>query len=81
MISQERLIACASAAGSRASSLLAFASSQSKNSPIDDQAVLDDFGEAGAQLAIGQRVQRVGVREHRGRLMERADEVLAARDD
>src|SRR5437868_12759680 len=46
--------------------------------PIDDEAVLDDLGEPGAQLPVGKRRKRVGVCEYRCRLMERADEILAA---
>ena len=46
---------------------------------VDDEPVLDDLGEAGAQLAIGQGAERVGIGEHRGGLMKRADEILAAR--
>ena len=46
---------------------------------VDDDAVLDDLGEAGGELARRQRCERAGIREHRDRLMERADHVLAAR--
>ena len=45
-------------------------SSQSKKLAVDDEPVLDDFGEAGAQLAIGQRGERVRCRRRR----RRADE-------
>ena len=56
-----------------------FASSQSDERRIEREAVLDHLGEAGAQLAVGQRVEGGDVRDHRPRLVERADHVLAAR--
>ena len=46
---------------------------------VEREAVLDHLGEPGAQLAVGQRVERGHVRDHRARLMEGADHVLAAR--
>src|SRR3982751_1747219 len=47
--------------------------------PIDDEAIFDDFGESCAQLAIGQRAERIGVRENGRWLMECANQILAAR--
>ena len=79
LISHERWIACASAAASRATSASMFASIQSKKSAVGDRAVLDDFGQARAEFARGQRAQRGSVGDHRVRLVERADHVLAER--
>ena len=42
-------------------------------------AVLDDFGQTRAQLALGQRFQCVQVSHHQLRLVERTDHVLAQR--
>ena len=53
------------------------ASRRSRRSRIS--AVLDDLGEPGGELALGQRRERVGVREHHARLVEGADHVLAER--
>ena len=50
-----------------------------KESRIDDDAVLDDLGEPGAELARWQRAQRARVGQNPDRLMERADHVLCAR--
>src|SRR5690606_33103283 len=44
---------------------------------VADQAVLDDFGISGEQLALGQGVENAGVGEHQARLMEGPDEILA----
>jgi hypothetical protein len=44
---------------------------------IDDEPVLDHFGEAGSQLPIGQRGERVRVCEDGRRLVERTDEILS----
>ena len=71
-------MACASAAGSSASSASRLPSSQREEAGVGDQAVLDHLGEARAQLARRQRAQRVGVGDHGARLVERADQVLAA---
>ena len=46
---------------------------------IADQPVLDHFGESGAQFARWQGGERVRVAHHRRRLVEGADQVLAAR--
>ncbi len=46
---------------------------------VQGQPVLDHLGQPGAQLAVGQRVEGRHVRDHRARLMEGADHVLAAR--
>jgi hypothetical protein len=46
---------------------------------IHDHAVLDDFCQAGGQLARRQRLQRAGIGQDCDRLMERADHVLRAR--
>ena len=62
-----------------ASSVGMFASSHAKNVGVADRAVLDHFGEPGAQLAVGQRRQAIGVDQHGARLVERADHVLAER--
>ena len=44
---------------------------------IGNERVLDDFGEAGAELAGRQRRQRRGVGDHGDRLVKGADQVLA----
>jgi hypothetical protein len=44
---------------------------------VADEAVFDDLGVAGGELARRQRRQRVAVGEDEARLMEGADEVLA----
>ena len=46
---------------------------------VGDQAVLHHFGEPRRQLAVGQGLQRVGIRDHAQRLVEGAHEVLATR--
>ncbi len=46
---------------------------------VGDRAVLDDLGQAGQQLALGQGIQRVEVADHAQRLVEGADHVLAGR--
>jgi hypothetical protein len=46
---------------------------------IAEQAVFDDFGIAGAELPLGQRVEQRGICQHQHRLMKRADEILAVR--
>ena len=45
---------------------------------VADQAGLGDLGVSGAQFARRQRAQRAGVGQHHARLVERADQVLAA---
>jgi len=50
-----------------------------KKHRVANQADLDDLGESGRELAVGKRIERVGVDNHRARLMERADHVLAER--
>ncbi len=40
--------------------------------------IFDDFGQPGLQLALGERGERVSVGQHCARLVECADEVLAA---
>ena len=42
-----------------------------------DHAVLDDLGQAGAELAVGERPQALGVDPDSARLIEGADQVLA----
>jgi hypothetical protein len=54
-----------------------FFSSHSKKVRLVDQPVFGDFGIAGAEFALGKRVQHIGVGEHEIRLMEDADQVLA----
>ena len=54
------------------------ASIQSKKARVADQSVLDDLGQSGAQLALGQAGEQIGIDDHRTRLMEGADHVLAA---
>ena len=39
--------------------------------------VLDHLGEPGSQLALGQRLERVEVAQHKARLIKRADQVFA----
>ncbi len=46
---------------------------------VDDGAVLDHLGQAGGQLALGQRVQGAGIGQYHVGLVERADHVLAQR--
>ena len=46
---------------------------------VEREAVLDHLGQARAQLAVGQRVEGRHVRDHRARLVEGADHVLAER--
>ena len=46
---------------------------------IEDRAVLDDFGEAGAEFPGRERPQRLDVGDHEPRLMEGADQVLPQR--
>ena len=46
---------------------------------IAQHAVFDDFGIAGAELALRQRVEHLGVGDHQHRLMKRAEQVLAVR--
>ena len=45
--------------------------------PAGDDAVLDDFVEAGPELPAWQRRQELGIDDDRGRLMIGADQVLA----
>ena len=54
-------------------------SSQSNSSGSQTTAVLDHLGKAGTQFPVGQRGQGVGVRDDGERLIEGADQVLAAR--
>ena len=44
---------------------------------VVDDAVFDDFGEAGAELARGQRSQRVEIAQDESRLIKRTDEIFA----
>ena len=44
---------------------------------VVNDAVFDDFGEAGAKLARRQRLQRVEIAEHEARLVKCADQILA----
>jgi hypothetical protein len=46
---------------------------------VPDQTVFDHFGQARAQLTIGQRSQGIGIGQHQFRLMEGTDHVLAER--
>lgn len=46
---------------------------------VSEQAIFGDLGVAGAELARRQRVQHRGIGHHQHRLMERADQVFAAR--
>ena len=48
-----------------------------KKRRVADEAVLDDLGQPGREFTVGKRVERVGVDNHRARLVERADHVLA----
>ena len=50
-----------------------------KQRAVVDAAVLDDLAQARADLACVERLQRVAVHEHQLRLIERAQQVLAAR--
>ncbi len=79
LIRQLSWIACASAAGSRATSASICASSHARNARVADRAVLDHFREARGELARRQRAQAIGVDQHGARLVERADHVLAER--
>src|SRR4051812_36896769 len=49
-----------------------------KKLAVADQAILDDLGESGLILTAGQGCEYVRVSEHLARLMEGADQVLAA---
>ncbi len=51
----------------------------SKEGRIAEQPVLGNLCVSGAQLAIRERAQRVGIGEHQARLVEGADKVLALR--
>ena len=46
---------------------------------VGEQPVLQDFRQAGGELARWQRLQDIGVRHDDARLVERADQVLAVR--
>jgi hypothetical protein len=46
---------------------------------IANEPVFNDLGQAGAQFALWQRRQRIGIDDHRLRLVKRADHVLAER--
>ena len=46
---------------------------------VAEQPVFGDFGIAGAELALRQRVEQRGVGDHQDRLVEGADQVLAVR--
>ena len=50
-----------------------------KERPIADQAVLDHFRIARAELPLAQRVEAAGIGENEGRLMERPDEIFSVR--
>ena len=56
-------MACASAAAIPREQLVDVRLEPAEEGRIADEAVLDDFREAGAQLAVGQRAQRVGIRD------------------
>ena len=71
-------MAWVSAAVSRASSLAAFASSQSKKSRSTMSPYLMTSASPARNSRSGKRGERVGIGEHGGGLMKRADEVLAA---
>ena len=49
----------------------------SEKSRVADQAVFDDFGIAGAELARRKGIEQRRIRDHQDRLMEGADEILA----
>ena len=46
---------------------------------ITDQSVLDHLGQTGAQFAVRQGSEGIGVRQHAARLIKRTDHVLAER--
>ncbi len=71
-------MACATASGSSASSASRWASIQPRKTAIRHQGVLDHLGESGTQLARRQRGERVRVGDDGARLVEGADQVLAA---
>ena len=47
---------------------------------VGDEGVLDRLGEAAAHLARGQGGERIDIRQHERRRVERADEILRLRD-
>ena len=79
LISQLRRIACVRAAGSSRLQVVDVRLEPGEESRVDDDAVLDDLGEPGAELARRKRAQRARVGQHGDRLMEGADHVLRAR--
>ena len=50
-----------------------------EKSGVADQAIFDDLGIAGADLARRQRIERRRIDQHEARLMEGADQILARR--
>jgi len=44
---------------------------------VAEQAVFGDLGIAGAELALGQRIEQGGIGDHHDRLVEGADQILA----
>ncbi len=68
-------------APARATGRGAFFSSSSRMAGIGDEPALDHLGEARGPLARRQRFEKPEVGDHRARLVERADQVLARRAD
>ena len=72
-------MACVSAAGVAREQRLDVLPRASRRTPRSQiRPYLMTSARPGAQLALGQRCERVGVGEHRAGLVERADQVLAA---
>jgi hypothetical protein len=79
LIAQARRIASSSAAGLAREELRKVCLEPAEERAIGDERRLHDLREAGPQLAVRQRRERVRVGDHRRRLVEGADQVLAAR--
>ena len=79
LIAQDRAMAWASAVGVARAAARRRCAPASRTARVPDAAVLDHFGQAGAELPVRQRRQRVRIGDDRPRLVEGADEILAAR--
>ena len=79
LIAQARRIASSSAAGSRRAAFRHVDFEPGEEPGVGDQRRLDDLREPCPQLPVRQRRERVGVGDDGRRLVEGADQVLAAR--
>ena len=73
------VISFSSSAPSRQQQRLVVGFHQLEDRRIADDAVLHRLEQAGAILALRQRRQHIGINQHRQRLMEGANQVLARR--